>query len=80
MGGRGIPVNSLSPAVVHTEFHGKIGADVSDGFTDYVTGIAPLGRVGKADEIASAAVFLASDDSSYMTAADLVVDGGYMNV
>ena len=80
LGGRDIRVNSISPGVVHTEFHEKVGADVSDGFTEYVTGIAPLARVGKPAEIASAAVFLASDDSSYMTAADLVVDGGYMNV
>ena len=80
LGGRGIRVNSISPGVVHTEFHEKVGADVSDGFTEYVTGIAPLGRVGRPAEIATAAVFLASDDSSYMTAADLVVDGGYMNV
>ncbi|XPM54516.1 MAG: SDR family oxidoreductase [Leptolyngbya sp. IPPAS B-1204] len=41
---------------------------------------APLGRFGKLEEIAAGVVFLASDESSYMTAADLVVDGGFMNV
>ena len=51
-----------------------------DTFGKYVVGITPLGRVGRPDEIAHAAVFLASDESSYMTASDLVVDGGYMNV
>jgi NAD(P)-dependent dehydrogenase (short-subunit alcohol dehydrogenase family) len=42
--------------------------------------MAPLGRVGKPEEIAPAAVFLASDEASYVTALDLVVDGGFMNV
>ena len=79
---RRIRVNSLSPGIVRTNFQSKL--DLPDGafegFIDYVTDIAPLGREGKAEEIAKAALFLASDDSSYMTAADLVVDGGYMNV
>jgi NAD(P)-dependent dehydrogenase (short-subunit alcohol dehydrogenase family) len=51
-----------------------------DGFINYATQIAPLARAGQPEEIANAAVFLASKESSYMTAADLVVDGGYMNV
>ena len=37
----------------------------------------PLGRLGRVEEIAAGAVFLASDESSFMTGADLLIDGGY---
>ncbi len=47
-------------------------------YTDYMKGAAnrPLGRVGTAEELAKAALFLACDDSSFMTGAALVIDGG----
>jgi NAD(P)-dependent dehydrogenase (short-subunit alcohol dehydrogenase family) len=79
---KGIRVNSLSPGIVRTHFasNTNVGTDAFDGFVDMVESQAPLGRAGTAAEMASAALFLASDDSSYMTAADLLIDGGWMSV
>lgn len=82
LGSKKIRVNALSPGFVPTNFQGKMGLspEALDGFSSYVKKSAPLGRFGTPDEIASGAVFLASDDSSYITATDLVIDGGFMNV
>ena len=79
---RGIRVNSVSPGLVPTPFVGKMGLpqEAIDGFAQMIASTAPLGRLGKPEEIAPAAVFLASDESSYVTALDLAVDGGWMNV
>ena len=82
LGSRRIRVNALSPGIVRTEFQNKLDLpeSASEGFIEMVKQAAPLQREGEVNEIAKAAVFLASDESSYMTASDLVVDGGYMNV
>ena len=82
LGSRQIRVNAISPGIVRTEFQDKMDLpkEVLEGFISTVKQAAPLQREGEVDEIAKAALFLASDESSYMTAADLVVDGGYMNV
>lgn len=82
LGPLGIRVNALSPGLVPTAFQGKMGLpqEAHDGFARLITGAAPLGRLGTPQEIAAAAVFLGSDEASYITAADLVVDGGWMNV
>lgn len=82
LGPRQIRVNAISPGIVRTNFETKLGAasDTFEGFINQVIQTTPLGREGQSEEIAKAALFLASEDSSYMTAADLVVDGGYMNV
>jgi NAD(P)-dependent dehydrogenase (short-subunit alcohol dehydrogenase family) len=74
----GIRVNAVSPGPIATGFHGKLG------LTDAQLGEAgaaiqariPLGRFGEAAEIAKSVLFLASDDSSFMTGHELVADGG----
>ena len=54
-----------------------VGAKKSDeGTSDYFKKMIPMGRLGAADEIAAAAVFLACDESSFITGIDLSVDGG----
>ena len=82
LGERHIRVNAISPGIVRTEFQGKMDLppEAVEGFIDAVKQATPLHRDGEVSEIAKAVTFLASDDSSYMTASDLVVDGGYMNV
>ncbi|MDM9383887.1 SDR family oxidoreductase [Chlorogloeopsis sp. ULAP01] len=79
---RQVRVNAISPGFVPTNFQSKmrLPPEALDSFGSYVKQSAPLGRFGKPEEIAASVVFLASDESSYMTAADLVVDGGFMNV
>jgi NAD(P)-dependent dehydrogenase (short-subunit alcohol dehydrogenase family) len=82
LGPRGIRVNALSPGMVPTEFMGKMGVtpEVLEGFYEMVKSATPLRRVGQSDEIAKAALFLASDESAFMTASDLLVDGGYRDI
>lgn len=79
---KGIRVNALSPGLVPTQFQSKIGLpqEALDQFYENAKGTTPLARVGAPDEIARAALFLASEDSSYMTASDVVVDGGYAGI
>lgn len=79
---KGIRVNTLSPGIVRTHFADKtnVPADEFEGFIQMVASQAPLGREGVPQDMANAALFLASNDSSYMTAGDLVIDGGWMNV
>ena len=72
----GVRVNSLSPGAVETgrlvaRFGTMEAARAASGPKH------PIGRLGRAEEIAAAALFLASDESSFMTGADLIVDGGY---
>ena len=69
---RKIRVNALSPGPIKTPMGDQIPEEMAESITNSV----PMGRFGTADEIATAAVFLASDDSSYITGAELFVDGG----
>jgi len=72
---RGVRVNMLSPGVTDTPILDSQSATRGDLVNMYQSMI-PIGRLARADEMASAALFLASDQSSYMTGADLMSDGG----
>ncbi len=78
---RRIRVNTISPGPIGTPIFGKVGlsAEQLSGMTESMIGSIPLRRIGQADEVARAALFLASDDSSYTTGAELFVDGGMVN-
>lgn len=77
-GPQGIRVNCICPGDVDTPMLPEDARMRGLKWEDYLAGCAkrPLGRIGTADEIAKAVLFLASDDSSFMTGAALVVDGG----
>ena len=72
---RGVRVNMLSPGVTDTPILDSQSATRGDLVNMYQSMI-PIGRLARAEEIASAALFLASDQSSYVTGADLMADGG----
>lgn len=75
---RKIRVNVLSPGPCNTPILDKLGVPASDraAFERGIASAIPLGRMGKPEEMARAALFLASDDSSFITGAVLPVDGG----
>jgi len=75
---RGIRVNAISPGAIATPFYSKIGLpdDVLSEIAAGITQKVGLKRFGDALELAKTALFLASDDSSYTTGTELVVDGG----
>jgi 3-oxoacyl-[acyl-carrier protein] reductase len=75
LGPRKIRVNSINPGMIETEGVHAAGMAGSD-FQTMVETQAPLGRVGRPDDIAPTAVYLASSDSKYMTGEALLVSGG----
>jgi NAD(P)-dependent dehydrogenase (short-subunit alcohol dehydrogenase family) len=71
---KGVRCNALCPGPIETQLLLALLSDEKKKQRRFVH--IPMGRLGHADELAKAALFLASDDSSYMTGASLVVDGG----
>lgn len=79
---RGIRVNTLSPGATDTpiidgQFTSK---EQADGAKKAFSSMTPMGRLGRPEELAAAALFLASDSGSYITGIDLPVDGGFAQV
>lgn len=73
---QGIRVNVVSPGVIDTSMV-RIMDDPEAGAA-WLKARVPMGRLGRPDEIASVVCFLASEDASYVTGAELIADGGYM--
>ena len=80
---RGIRINTISPGATRTpglvELAGS-DAGAQQGLVDYLAAQIPLGRVGEPEEIARAAVFLASNDASFVNGIELFVDGGQAQI
>jgi NAD(P)-dependent dehydrogenase (short-subunit alcohol dehydrogenase family) len=74
LGPAGVRVNAIAPGLVETKFSGALFADRAA--YDAIMARTPLGRHGRPDDIAGAAVFLCSAASAYMTGQVLVIDGG----
>ncbi len=72
-----IRVNALSPGGIATEGMARKWGGMGAAEREWGEPKHPLGRLGRVEEVAQAAVFLASEESSFMTGADLVIDGGY---
>ena len=73
LGRRGVRVNSVHPGLIDTDMmHELPGSDDEPKLTRRI----PLGRVAQADEVARLALYLASDESSYSTGSEFIVDGG----
>jgi len=76
LGPRGVRVNCICPGIIETPRWRRPG-DPEPRFARRWRRMAPLGRYGRSEEVASVALFLASDDSSFVTGQDLAVDGGF---
>ena len=80
--GRRIRVNAVSPGTTDTPGLNELlgSSETGQQRLKMISNVVPLGRLGTPDEIAKAVVFLASDDASYVTGAELFVDGGFAQV
>ena len=81
---RRIRVNVISPGPIETPgFNGLAGATTKEqlkGFHNHLSSDIPLGRIGRPDEVAKVAVFLASEDASFIAGVELFVDGGVAQI
>jgi len=74
-GKNGVRVNAVFPGVIETPM--SKGLESSSEALQRINAMTPLGRLGKPEEVANAILFLASDEASFITGAELTIDGGY---
>ena len=79
---RHIRVNAISPGLTETAGLDHLfgGGDQAQGTKDYLSSLIPLGRIGQAEEIAKAVLFLASDEASFVNGVELFIDGGQAQI
>ncbi len=75
--GYGINVNSINPGVIETDMLKKVMSQVEDGdaLMDSYRALHPIGRIGQPEDVAAMAVYLASDEASFVTGSTFTVDG-----
>ncbi|MCM3628175.1 glucose 1-dehydrogenase [Paenibacillus glycanilyticus] len=78
--GTEIRVNVLSPGTIVTPAYDELFGTNLESFLEQAKNEIPLGRVGKAEEIANAVLYLASDESSYVNGVEMFVDGGVAQI
>jgi len=74
--GQGIRINAVNPAVIETEMAERLTSKIQMPMSDMVP-LHPIGRVGRAAEVAEAVIWLCSDRASFVTGHTLMVDGGF---
>ncbi|WP_240375007.1 SDR family NAD(P)-dependent oxidoreductase [Bacillus piscicola] len=74
-GRNGVRVNAVFPGVIETPM--SKGLESSASALERINRMTPLGRLGKPEEVANVLLFLASDEASYVTGAEIAIDGGY---
>lgn len=75
---RGIRVNAISPGPTRTEILNKLGLDEASrkGLDEWMIARIPLRKIGSADNVAKMVAYLSSEASSFITGADIIIDGG----
>lgn len=76
----GIRVNAICPGFIDTPLLTKGGISDNSDVKQHIVELHPMKRLGKADEIAKGFIFLASDDSSFVSGTTLEIDGGYLAI
>ena len=78
--GRGIRVNAVSPGPTDTHGFANFAGERGAEFREHLATVIPVGRIGRPEEVASAVLFLASGESSFIAGVELVVDGGMSQI